>query len=118
MENCVVLIVEHLCYDSTIKKTLRQDTFRKTKIRTLPMRYLNFKVFAGSKAAIKQEVFFLFQTIRQVARYLEIPEAFVRRLVAQGVCPGVYSGNRFLVNTEALREYLDNESRQIKEVQV
>lgn len=37
----------------------------------------------------------MFQTVRQVARYLEIPESLVRRLVAQGVCPGVYSGNRF-----------------------
>ena len=62
-------------------------------------------------------MFCLFQTIRQVAHYLEIPEAFVRRLVAQGVCPGVYSGNRFLVNVEALREYLEAESRQVKEVQ-
>lgn len=58
----------------------------------------------------------MFRTVRQVARYLEIPESLVRRLVAQGVCPGVYSGNRFLVNTEALREYLNNESRQVKEV--
>ncbi|MBS6399418.1 MAG: helix-turn-helix domain-containing protein [Firmicutes bacterium] len=53
----------------------------------------------------------MFRTIRDVARYLKIPESFVRRLVAQGVCPGVYSGNRFLVNVEALREYLDEESR-------
>ena len=58
----------------------------------------------------------MFRTVRQVARYLEIPESLVRRLVAQGVCPGVYSGNRFLVNTEALRDYLNNESRQVKEV--
>lgn len=59
----------------------------------------------------------MFQTVRQVARYLEVPERLVRRPVAQGVCPGVYSGNRFLVNVEALREYLEAESRQIKEVQ-
>lgn len=59
----------------------------------------------------------MFKTIRQVARYLDISESLVRRLVAQGVCPGVYSGNRFLVNVEALREYLDAESRQVKEVQ-
>ena len=59
----------------------------------------------------------MFQTVRQVARYLEIPESLVRRLVAPGVCPGVYSGNRFLVNVEALREYLEAESRQVKEVQ-
>lgn len=59
----------------------------------------------------------MFKTIRQVARYLDISESLVRRLVAQGVCPGVYSGNRFLVNVEALRKYLEAESRQIKEVQ-
>lgn len=59
----------------------------------------------------------MFKTIRQVARYLDISESLVRRLVAQGVCPGVYSGNRFLVNVEALREYLETESRQVKEVQ-
>ena len=59
----------------------------------------------------------MFRTVRQVARYLEIPESLVRRFVAQGVCPGVYSGNRFLVNVEALREYLEAESRQVKEVQ-
>lgn len=59
----------------------------------------------------------MFRTVRQVARYLEIPESLVRRLVAQGVCPGVYSGNRFLVNVEVLREYLEAESRQVKEVQ-
>ena len=59
----------------------------------------------------------MFKTIRQVARYLDISESLVRRLVAQGVCPGVYSGNRFLVNVEALREYLEAERRQVKEVQ-
>lgn len=59
----------------------------------------------------------MFKTIRQVARYLDISESLVRRLVAQGVCPGIYSGNRFLVNVEALREYLEAESRQVKEVQ-
>ena len=59
----------------------------------------------------------MFQTVRQVARYLEIPESLVRRLVAQGVCPAVSSGNRFLVNVEALRAYLEAESRQVKELQ-
>ena len=58
----------------------------------------------------------MFQTIRDVARYLEIPESLVRRFVAQGICPGIYSGNRFLVHVEALREYLDAESRKVQEV--
>lgn len=55
----------------------------------------------------------MFKTIRQVAHYLGVPEALIRRLVAQGVCPGLYSGNRFLVNTEALREYLDAQGREV-----
>lgn len=38
---------------------------------------------------------------------MEIPEHLVRSLVAHGTCPGIYSGNRFLVHVEALREYLD-----------
>lgn len=53
----------------------------------------------------------MFQTVRQTARFLNIPEHLIRGLVAQGLCPGVYSGNRFLVHVEALREYLDAESR-------
>ncbi len=57
----------------------------------------------------------MFQTIRQAAHYLSIPEHFVRSLVAQGKCPGIYSGNRFLVHTEGLREYLDVASRMQKE---
>ena len=57
----------------------------------------------------------MFQTIRQTARSLKVPEHFIRSLVAKGICPGVYSGNRFLVNTELLREYFDDESRKSKE---
>ena len=53
----------------------------------------------------------MLKTIRQTARYLGIPENLVRRLVAQGVCPGLYSGNRFLVNTEGLKQYLDAQGR-------
>lgn len=58
----------------------------------------------------------MFQTVRQVARYLGIPEHLVRTLVARGECPGIYSGNRFLVHTEGLREYLDVASRSKREV--
>ena len=57
----------------------------------------------------------MFQTVRQAARYLGIPEHFVRGLVAQGKCPGIYSGNRFLVHTDGLREYFDVESHRKKE---
>lgn len=43
------------------------------------------------------------------------PEHFIRRLIAERKCPGVYSGTRFLVNVEALREYLDRISREGKD---
>lgn len=58
----------------------------------------------------------MFKTVRQAARYLEVPEHLIRSMVAQGDCPGIYSGNRFLVHVEALREYLDAESRKAQEV--
>ena len=58
----------------------------------------------------------MFQTIRQVSRTLNVPEHLIRCMVADGVCPGVYSGTRFLVHVEALREYLDTESRRVKGV--
>ena len=57
----------------------------------------------------------MFQTVRQTARYLEVPEHLIRSMVAQGECPEIYSGNRFLVHVEALREYLDTASRSSKE---
>ena len=39
-----------------------------------------------------------------------LPEHRLRILVAQGKCPGVYSGTRFLVNTQLLEEQLNRES--------
>ena len=58
-----------------------------------------------------------FKTIRKTAATGIVPESFLRSLVAQGKCPGVYSGNRFLVNVDALIEQLDTESRQKKVAQ-
>ena len=52
-----------------------------------------------------------FKTIRQAAATGLIPEYRLRILVAEGRCPGIYAGNRFLVNVEALAEKLDRESR-------
>lgn len=52
-----------------------------------------------------------FKTIRQTAATGLASENFIRMLVAQGKCPGIRSGNRFLVNVEALGEMLDAESR-------
>lgn len=53
-----------------------------------------------------------FKTIRQTAAMGLITEHYLRLLVARGGCPGIRSGNRFLVNVEALAEQLDTESRQ------
>lgn len=52
-----------------------------------------------------------FLTIRQVAATGLITEHRLRVLVAQGNCPGIKTGNRFLVNIDALAERLDTESR-------
>ena len=53
-----------------------------------------------------------FKTIRQTAATGIMTEHYLRILVSQGKCPGIKSGNRFLVNVEALAEQLDAESRQ------
>ena len=57
----------------------------------------------------------MFLTIRKAARTLDVPERLIRSMVAQGICPGIYSGNRFLVNTDLLRDYFLEESLKVKE---
>lgn len=52
-----------------------------------------------------------FKTIRQTAATGIMTEYYLRILVAQGKCPGIKSGNRFLINVEALAEQLEAESR-------
>lgn len=52
-----------------------------------------------------------FKTIRQTAATGIITENYLRQLVARGECPGIRSGNRFLVNVSALCEMLESESR-------
>ncbi len=51
-----------------------------------------------------------FLTVRQTAKTGIMSESNLRRMVAQGRCPGIYSGNRFLVNYDLLVEQLDRES--------
>lgn len=53
----------------------------------------------------------MFRSVRETARLGIAPESFIRNLVAQGKCPGIYSGKKFLVNVEQLREYLDAASK-------
>ena len=57
-----------------------------------------------------------FKTIRQVAGLRILSEHQLRLMVAQKRCPGIYSGNRFLINLDALMEQLDAESRKNMEV--
>lgn len=52
-----------------------------------------------------------FLTIRQTAAEGIISEHQLRLLVAQGKCPGIYAGTRFMVNTAALEEMLEKQSR-------
>lgn len=52
-----------------------------------------------------------FKTIRQTAATGILSEHRLRLLVAEGKCPGIRTGNRFLVNVPALAEMLDKESR-------
>lgn len=40
-----------------------------------------------------------------------ISEWQLRRLIAEGRCPGIYSGSHFKVNVDALIEQLDAQSR-------
>ena len=58
-------------------------------------------------------------TIRAVAKLSDFPnEAALRSMVKQGVCPGIYQGNRFYVDTVLLRERLDAQSLKRKELVV
>lgn len=56
-----------------------------------------------------------FKTVRQTAALGYLTEHHLRLLIAQGRCPGIRSGNRFMVNVDALAEMLDAESRKCLE---
>lgn len=46
-------------------------------------------------------------TIRKTSKTQGISECVIRSLVAQGKCPGFRSGNRFIVNVDALMQMLE-----------
>lgn len=52
-----------------------------------------------------------FRTIRQTAATGILPEYRLRLMVAEGICPGIKTGNRFLINVTDLAEMLDAKSR-------
>lgn len=54
----------------------------------------------------------MFRTIRQIAQEGIISQHFLRQLVAEGKCPGIQVGNRFMVRREQLVEWLNTTSRQ------
>lgn len=56
-----------------------------------------------------------FKTIRETAALKILPESRIRQMVARGECPGIQSGNRFLVNVNAFCELLDRKSRRCME---
>ena len=51
-----------------------------------------------------------FMTVRAACEEIGVSEYFLRNLIARGECPGMYSGNRFLVNVEKLEEMLSAET--------
>lgn len=58
-----------------------------------------------------------FLTIRQTAATGILTEHRLRLMVASGECPGIKTGNRFLVNVRALAELLEEQSRRPREAQ-
>lgn len=52
-----------------------------------------------------------FMTIRQLAATGYMSEHYLRKLVKQGKCPGIYSGKKFLINVDLLRFQLNEESK-------
>ena len=56
-----------------------------------------------------------FKTIRQTAASGLISEHYLRLMVARGECPGIRSGNRFLVNVKQLAQKLDAMSQEEKD---
>ena len=55
-----------------------------------------------------------FLTIRQFCRIHGLSETLVRSRVADGTCPGLHSGNRFMVNVPLFLDILDKESMRAK----
>lgn len=56
------------------------------------------------------EVMVMFRTIRQTAAAGILSEHRLRKLHKEGKLPGIYAGNRFLVDQSALEEFLHGES--------
>ena len=53
-----------------------------------------------------------FLTINQTAKVVGLPHTCLRTMLANHSLPGFYSGSRFYVNVEMLKEELERESRE------
>jgi hypothetical protein len=79
----------------------------------LPYKQTEVNEFLQRKETMEMPTF---KTIRQTAALGILTEHRLRLMVAQGSCPGIRTGNRFLVNVDALVELLDKQSRvEVKE---
>ena len=52
-----------------------------------------------------------FLTIRQAAREVGLPHTLLRKMLENSTLPGFYSGNRYYVNIDLLREKLEQDSK-------
>lgn len=51
-----------------------------------------------------------FLTIRRAAAEVGLPHTLLRKMLANSTLPGFYSGNRYYVNLDLLREKLEEQS--------
>lgn len=54
-----------------------------------------------------------FLTINQTAKVVGLPHSCLRSMLAAGNLPGFYSGTRFYVNVEMLKDKLERESQRM-----
>ena len=51
-------------------------------------------------------------TVKSTAKEFNLPEEMLRNWIKQGKCPGIYHGNRFLINISMLEDMIHTESVQ------
>lgn len=57
----------------------------------------------------------VYHTIREAAKITGLSEYYIRQQVKAGVAPGVYSGNRFMVDVPSLVEYARTSTKGVTE---
>lgn len=56
----------------------------------------------------------VYHSIRETARLTGLSEYFIRQKHKEGAVPGIYSGNKFLVNVPSLLESLNASTGEVK----